>query len=87
MVERRVVVLDQRHGVAGAANAAAVRTAPAASRMPAPHVAGVHPDIAANGFTQALMMSRTCAGVSCGASESMSAAVPLTSGVARLVPA
>ena len=54
--------------------------------MPVPQVAVVHVLPAGKGCAVALTRSRTCAADRPGATASISATVPLTSGAAKLVP-
>ena len=69
----------------GAAGRAAV-TAPAASRSPAPQLDRLQPLPAGKGRAEPCSAARTCAGVSAGFTENISAATPETWGADMLVP-
>ncbi len=69
------------------AAACARRTAPGASSSPAPHVEVVQVEPAGNGLALAASISRTAAALESGATDSINATTPLTSGAAKLVPA
>src|SRR4029450_9143155 len=55
--------------------------------MPAPHVPGAQLEPAGNGLALAFRKSRTWVAVRFGATDSISATTPLTSGAEKLVPA
>ncbi len=74
-------------GAAAPVVASAWRTAPAASRMPAPQTHWLQLDPTGNGLALDLRMSRSWPAVRFGATDNISDATPLTCGAAKLVPA